>query len=75
MMINDLKNAESEINEIGEALSQYFPFFCARADLHLRQGKPGIAEGDLRRAVDLTHNATEATFLREILMEVQEASR
>jgi RNA polymerase sigma-70 factor (ECF subfamily) len=54
----------------GDALRAYQPFPAARADMLRRLGRADEAAAEYRRALDLTGNERERSFLRRRLSEL-----
>jgi RNA polymerase sigma-70 factor, ECF subfamily len=58
--------------ELGKALSEYYLFHAARADLLRRAGRLSESSSAYKWALDLCHNERERAFLKRRLTEISE---
>jgi len=66
-MSGHVEQAMKELAQIETALESYFPFYCARADLHRRTNNSSACVGDYERALTLTDNESEQRFVQDRL--------
>jgi RNA polymerase sigma-70 factor (ECF subfamily) len=70
-MAGDIAGGLARIESLAPALDGYRYFHAARADLLRRLGAQAAATDAYRRALDLTANAAERTFLERRLREIR----
>ena len=59
--------AMSELDDLAEALDEYYLYHASRAELLRELGEPGLARHEDRRALELTTNPAEQAMLRRRL--------
>ena len=68
-MTGSVTQAMAELDVLADRLSDYFPFYCVRADLHQRLGNPDACCRDFETALTLTDNEAERRFIQGRLEE------
>ncbi len=64
------QDAYGQLEQLAESLSAYQPYFAAKADMEIKLGEHSQAKQSLARALELSKNGAEQSYLQDKLAEL-----